>query len=219
MSESNGDLPVIKVTENGPYVLEGEVEVLDAVGEDVSKDGKAFLCRCGHSRNKPFCDGSHNKIDFDGSETADRGSIADRSRSYESKELTVHDDRSICSHAAECTERLPEVWRIRGRPWIDPSGAPADEVREVVPACPSGALRYVEKDGDEPVEEPDDPAVRTAVDGPYELRGGIAVEAADGTAYEVRNRQALCRCGLSSNKPFCDGSHRDSFKDPEADPG
>ena len=138
MSESKGDLAVIKVIENGPYVLEGEVEVLDALGEDVSKDGKAFLCRCGQSANKPFCDGSHNKIDFDGSETADRGSIADRRRSYESKELTIHDDRSICSHAAECTERLPQVWRIRGRPWIDPKGAPAEEVKEVFPPARRG---------------------------------------------------------------------------------
>ena len=215
MSASNDDLAVIKVIENGPYVLEGEVEVVDAAGEDVSRDGKAFLCRCGRSRNKPFCDGSHNDIDFDGSETADRGPIADRRKSYESKELTIHDDRSICSHAAECTDRLPQVWRIRGRPWIDPRGAPAEEVREVIPACPSGALQYVDQGGDEPSEDPADPAIGAAVHGPLELRGPIAVEASDGTPYEVRNRQTLCRCGLSSNKPFCDGSHWDKFKDPE----
>ena len=215
MSDGNGDSPVIKVTEGGPYVLEGAVELRDATGEDVSKDGKAFLCRCGHSQNKPFCDGSHNKADFDGSESADHGPIADRRRAYESEEITILDDRSVCSHAAECTDRLPQVWRIRGRPWIDPKGAPVDETKEVIPRCPSGALQYLEPGSDEPVEEDLEPAVEAAVDGPYMLRGGIAVVSADGTPYEVRNRQALCRCGRSSNKPFCDGSHWDNFKDPE----
>ena len=215
MSDGNGGMPVIKVSEDGPYVLEGAVEILDAAGENVSKDGKAFLCRCGHSRNKPFCDGSHNSAGFDGSETADHGPIADRQRAYESDEITILDDRGICSHAAECTDRLPQVWRIRGRPWIDPKGAPADEIKAVVPECPSGALQYTEPGSAGPVEEDLEPAVKAAVDGPYMLRGAIEVRSADGTPYEVRNRQALCRCGLSSNKPFCDGSHWDSFKDPE----
>ena len=215
MSESNDDLPVITVTGDGPYMLEGNAEIRDALGEDVSKDGKAFLCRCGHSSNKPFCDGSHKKIGFDGTETADHGPIAERRDSYGAAEVTILDDRSVCSHAGECTDRLPEVWKLREEPWIDPVGAPASQIKEVIPKCPSGALQYTEPGSDGPVEEPMAPAVKASVDGPYMLRGGIEVRSADGTPYEVRNRQTLCRCGLSSNKPFCDGSHWDNFKDPE----
>lgn len=215
MSDGNGETPVIRVTEDGPYALEGTVEIRDASNEDVTRDGKAFLCRCGHSQNKPFCDGSHNKVDFDGSETADHGPIAERRKAYESEKITILDDRSICSHAAECTDRLPQVWRIRGRPWIDPKGAPPEEAKDVIPRCPSGALQYTEPGSDGPVEQETEPAVKAAVDGPYMLRGGIEVVSAEGRPYEVRNRQALCRCGLSSNKPFCDGSHWDNFSDPE----
>ena len=51
--------------------------------------------------------------------------------------------------------------------------------------------------------------------GPYWVRGGIPIESADGSTYEVRARMALCRCGHSRNKPFCDGSHVAArFKDP-----
>ncbi len=81
--------------------------------------------------------------------------------------------------------------------------------------CPSGALAYARGDGAEPLE-PEEPASITAtVDGPYRVRGSIPVFGADGRAYERRARQVLCRCGLSRNKPFCDGSHwYAGFRDP-----
>ncbi len=215
MSDSPGGPLKISVTKNGPYMVEGGVRIQDASGGDASKDGKAFLCRCGHSSNKPFCDGTHNKIDFDGTETADHGPIAERQDSYEAESVTILDDRSVCSHAGECTDRLPSVWKLRQEPWIDPEGAPAEEIESVIPKCPSGALQYTEPGSSEPVEQNLSPMIEAAVHGPFMVRGGIPVHSADGEAYEVRNRQTLCRCGLSSNKPFCDGSHWDNFKDPE----
>lgn len=207
--------PSVSVTENGPYMVEGLSELIDARGEDVSKDGKVFLCRCGQSSNKPFCDGTHKKVGFDGSETADRGPIAGRQDSYEAEEVTILDDRGVCAHAGECTDRLPSVWKLRSEPWIDPDGAPAEEIKSVVPRCPSGALQYTEPGSPEPVEQAQSLAIHASVNGPYHLRGGIPVHSADGEPYEVRNRQTLCRCGRSSNKPFCDGTHWDGFKDPE----
>ena len=51
----------------------------------------------------------------------------------------------------------------------------------------------------------EDPALECS--GPLWVRGGITVESKDGSSYERRNRVTLCRCGASSNKPFCDGSH------------
>ncbi len=219
MTDSTNDRqevsPSVTVTENGPYMVEGITELIDARGEDVSKDGKAFLCRCGQSSNKPFCDGTHKKVGFDGTETADKGPIAERQDSYEAEQVTILDDRSVCAHAGECTDRLPSVWKLKSEPWIDPEGAPAGEITQVVRQCPSGALQYTEPGSTDPVEEALSPAIRASVDGPYHLRGGIPVSSSDGESYEVRNRQTLCRCGRSSNKPFCDGTHWEGFKDPE----
>jgi len=205
----------INVMENGPYVLEGAVEVRDARGEAVSEGDKAFLCRCGRSSNKPFCDGTHNKVDFDGTETADRGPISERRDAYEAAEVTILDDRSVCAHIGECTDGLPAVWKLGVEPWIDQNAAPANEIKATVKKCPSGALAYAEPGSSETVEEQMSPAVKASVNGPYFVRGGIPVMGSDGQAYEVRNRQALCRCGGSSNKPFCDGTHWKGFKDPE----
>lgn len=210
------DEPRITVTEHGPYMLEGGVEVRDARGETVSDGDKAFLCRCGHSSNKPFCDGTHNRIGFDGTETADAGPIAERRDAYEGEGVTIYDDRSVCAHIGECTDRTPSVWKLGEEPWIDPTGAGAEQIEATIRRCPSGALTYTEGGpGDEPVEESIGPAVKAAVDGPYMVRGGIPVVSASGAGYEARNRQTLCRCGRSKNKPFCDGTHWEGFKDPD----
>lgn len=210
--EANGT--GISVMENGPYVVEGGVEIRSAVGE-TSQEEKAFLCRCGRSSNKPFCDGTHNKVDFDGTETADHNAIADRRDAYEAAEVTILDDRSVCAHAGECTDGLPAVWKLGTEPWIDQNAATADEIKATIRECPSGALTYVEPGSAETVEETMSPAIKASVNGPYHLRGGIPVSSSSGAAYEVRARQTLCRCGGSSNKPFCDGTHWKGFKDPE----
>ncbi len=55
----------IKIRDNGPYVVEGEFKLVDANGNDVAIK-KASLCRCGGSMTKPFCDGTHSKIGFQG---------------------------------------------------------------------------------------------------------------------------------------------------------
>ncbi|HKJ35306.1 MAG TPA: CDGSH iron-sulfur domain-containing protein [Solirubrobacterales bacterium] len=212
------DEPRIHVTEDGPYMLEGAAEVRDAKGETVSSNGKAFLCRCGRSSNKPFCDGTHNEVGFDGTETADHGPIAERRDSYAGDGVTIHDDRKVCAHAGVCTDTTPSVWKLKQEPWIDPTGAPAEEIKSTVQGCPSGALTYTEPGADgEPVEQAMSPGVKATVDGPYAVRGGIPVISAGGEPYEVRNRQTLCRCGGSSNKPFCDGTHWKGFKDPVED--
>jgi CDGSH-type Zn-finger protein len=85
----------------------------------------------------------------------------------------------------------------------------------VVAGCPSGALTFAPAGATTPVEEHQVPAIRPIVDGPYRVRGQIEVVGADGAPYEVRERQTLCRCGNSRNKPFCDGSHwYAEFRDP-----
>ncbi len=215
MSEDAAGAPSINVREHGPYMLEGAVEVRDAAGATVHEGGRAFLCRCGRSSNKPFCDGTHKEVGFDGTETADNGAIAQRRDEYEAAQVTIQDDRSVCAHAGACTDGLPAVWKLGTEPWIDQNAAPADQIRATIRQCPSGALTAAEPDSEEPVEEVMSPAVKAAVNGPYYVRGGIPVVSAGGDPYEVRNRQTLCRCGGSSNKPFCDGTHWKGFKDPE----
>lgn len=201
--------------ENGPYKVDGMVEVVNASGQTVSTEGPVSLCRCGGSNNKPFCDGTHKKIGFVGTEVADRGPIAARRDAYEGDGITIYDDRSVCAHIGECTDGLPAVWKLGTEPWIDPQGASADRIAEVVHRCPSGALSYALPGSTNPVEEELDVQVVASKNGPYFVRGGVQVSSPDGSDYERRNRQALCRCGGSNNKPFCDGTHWSiNFTDP-----
>lgn len=216
----------IEVTEDGPYLVSGalplkvETIVSDASGESVAwEQGAEFerretyaLCRCGHSANKPFCDGTHNKIDFDGAETASRDAYEDGIKLYSGPTLDMKDNPSYCAVARFCD--------ARGKAWSNVKRTDTDEAREIVTSeamhCPSGRLVAVEKaDGDPRDLEPEfDPQAIGLVEDPTEecsgpiwVQGGVEVVGADGEPYEVRNRVTLCRCGQSANKPFCDGSH------------
>ena len=205
----------IKVTRGGPYLVKGAVEVDNASGEVCTTSGTSCLCRCGGSRSKPFCDGTHASFAFDGTESADHSQIAERRVSYVVDEnLTVYDDRTRCAHFGQCTDGLPNVFG--GDPdFVQPGSADPDRIAEVVAGCPSGALAYALGDDAHPVEVVRFPAVKPIVDAPYRIVGGIEVTGSDGEAYEVRARQTLCRCGQSANKPFCDGSHwYAGFRDP-----
>ncbi len=207
--------PLITVTQHGPYKLEGGAALVAAGGEAVGDGSTAFLCRCGQSQSKPFCDGSHKRVGFDGTETADHGAMDDRRDSYEGDGITIHDDRSRCAHAGACTGGLSAVWKLGEEPWIDPLGAKAEAIAATVARCPSGALTYTLPGSRETLEEPAAPAVMAVPDGPYRVRGGVQVVSHDGEPFERRARQTLCRCGQSKNKPFCDGSHwYAGFKDP-----
>ena len=205
----------IEVTNHGPYRVTGDVVIFDAEGNLLRHGGTWCLCRCGGSRNKPFCDVTHGLKGFDGSESADHGAIADRRDSYPADGVTVYDDRTVCAHFGQCSDRLPAVFRAAAEPFVDPHNAAPDSIAEVVAGCPSGALAYARgRDGDT-VETAAEPSITPIVDGPYRVRGAIQVVGADGRPYEARARQTLCRCGQSGNKPFCDGSHwYAGFRDP-----
>ena len=128
-------------------------------------------------------------------------------RVYERDELAVVWDATRCIHVATCIMALPEVFDPRRRPWVDVNAADAEEVARAVRLCPTGALK-LEARGDFPEEEPDDPTtIRATRAGPLYVRGRVQVVDEDGNVTE-ENRVALCRCGASANKPFCDNSHR-----------
>ncbi|MEX2274715.1 MAG: CDGSH iron-sulfur domain-containing protein [Actinomycetota bacterium] len=222
------DRPRIKIQRDGPYLVSGPARltrtaivesdhgepVAWAEDQDIPESRPRFvLCRCGGSANKPFCDGTHRKNGFDGTETADRAPRETRTRVFEGEDVKMSDDRSLCDHSGFCGDRNIDVWHMI-RDTADP------EVRERVIAmvrlCPSGRLTVALADGDELALEPaHDPCIAVVTDGALWVRGGVEIVGADGEIYEVRNRVTLCRCGDSSNKPFCDGTHSDNgFRDP-----
>lgn len=211
MTSGGAGEPRIRVTEHGPYQVVGEVAIHDVHGQVLRTSGSWYLCRCGGSRNKPFCDATHGLKGFDGTETAQRGETAASRDVYVGDEVTVSDDRSRCAHFGQCTDRLPAVFRRDDEPFVDVGGAPAGEVTDVVAGCPSGALAVGAAE-----EATAEPASLTPIqDGPYRVRGVIEVVDAHGRPYARRARQTLCRCGHSGNKPFCDGSHwYAAFRDP-----
>jgi len=189
-----------------PTGSRAEGRSLDHEGNGIEAPLGYSLCRCGGSSNKPFCDGTHKTNNFNGQEFASKDTASDRAERCVGEEATIHDDRSRCAHAGVCTDNLSSVFKLDVEPWIDPNGAQADEIIRVVSACPSGALSYLMGDSADPVESPEGRSITVARDAPYAIRG-LNVVAGDGEAYDARERQTLCRCGGSRNKPFCDGSH------------
>lgn len=180
-----------------------------AQGEDIKTTARYALCRCGQSRNKPFCDGSHTRTGFDGAETASRSPYLERAKELDGPQLTLSDAEDLCAFARFC-DRRGTVWRQ-----IFQSDDPATRAHlvEQAGACPSGRLVVWDKAPWKAVE-PDLPASIGLVEdpaqgcsGPIWLRGSIEVVSEDGSVYERRNRVTLCRCGQSRNKPFCDGTH------------
>lgn len=213
----------IEVTENGPYVVSGGLplakQIIEANAEGVSmswREGDSYdggqsywLCRCGQSSSKPFCDSTHEVTAFDGTETASRAAYSEQAERFEGPGMVLTDAEALCAFARFC-DADGQVWNL-----MDHTDDPANQalVKRIAGNCPGG--RLVAWNGTplqavEPAYEPslgivEDPQL--GVSGPIWARGGIPVIGADGKQYEVRNRVALCRCGASSNKPFCDGTH------------
>jgi CDGSH-type Zn-finger protein len=230
MSENREQSSRIQVTPDGPYLLSGGVPLkrrrivrsehdeamtweTTAAIEGHGAGATVALCRCGRSANKPFCDGTHATVGFDGTETAETSGYDERATSYPGERLVVRDDRGICEHAGFCGNRVTNVWKMAGPP-SDADSVLRAQMIAMIERCPSGALTYrlgSERGDNEPEFGAE---VGVTDDGPYFVTGSIQIERADGAAFEARNRVTLCRCGASQNKPLCDGSHRSAgFRD------
>ena len=239
----------IDVKTDGPYLVSGAVPLVrvrivrneeneavdwEQTGTFPAQDVYA-LCRCGASNNKPFCDGTHARAGFEGTETARREPYKEGARQFDGGDVVLHDNQSFCIGAEFC-DRLGSVWALaRTTPEssgvADPAEAAAltKKAHEIATdqacKCPSGRLvmHHVADgaDGAESAEgadliiEPDfpEPSVALIEDPAYNasaaiwVRGGIPIFGADEQPYEIRNRVTLCRCGASFNKPFCNGAH------------
>ena len=223
-NEESASAKKVIVTKNGPYIVEGSVPLTKdiilnneegvpvawEIREKYPGQESYQLCRCGGSSDKPFCDGSHLSNGFNGSETANVTGFNKRYKLYEGPGLEMKDEASLCSALQFC-HREEGAWRmVKNR-----SGEP--EAREMAidmaQKCSSGRLVPCEKGTGKELEPRLDQAIGVVEDpgkkvsGPLRVLGGIQVESAGGANYEVRNRQTLCRCGGSRNKPFCDGTH------------
>ena len=213
----------IKVSKNGPYLVEGWVPLIK---EEICNDDEGYcrkwkevtrypvqeryaLCRCGHSENKPFCDGTHAKIHFDGTETAGNESYLRHPKTVEGPSLKLEDVENLCAHARFCM-RAGGIWNLTRKSGIpDARGTAIEEACN----CPSGRLVVRDRETGEVIE----PELEQSIvvieyparneHGPLWVRGRIPIESADGKQYTIRNRVTLCRCGKSGNKPFCEGSH------------
>jgi CDGSH-type Zn-finger protein len=202
-AQAPADGTTIEVVKNGPHRVSGACRVRNSRGEDVPTRGRFALCRCGNSSNKPFCDGTHAKIGFEGTRLATGPMEAPEP--HQGRRITIHDNRAICAHSGVCTDNLPGVFRLGQEPWVDPDAAEAEAVMALVRRCPSGALSYT-IDGQPSSAGPRERTITVSKNGPYFVTGDVALEAAGATPLDP-DRYALCRCGGSKNKPFCDGTH------------
>jgi len=211
------------ITKDGPYLVSGniplakEIAIVGESGEPEEwKKGYEYpnkesyaLCRCGMSKNQPYCDGTHINNNFDGSETASREEFMKQAERISGPEVDLSDAENLCSSGRFC--------HIAGGTWsnVENSNNPESKKIAIQTACncPSGRLVVWDKKTQKPIEPNFVPSIgiiedpQAKVSGPLWVKGGIQLVCVDGTNYEKRNRMALCRCGKSNNKPFCDGSH------------
>ena len=217
------DQKTIMISKDGPYLVSGSISLaFEIIG--VNDDGESIewvkkdalqvasqyaLCRCGASHTKPFCDGTHANIGFDGTETASREPVLDQAELLDGPIMQLADAEGLCAFARFCDPQ--------GRVWNQVAATDDRQVRaqfiRQVGDCPAGRLVAIEKATGKAIEPElpqsigvvEDPSLKCS--GPLWVRGGIRLISADGRTYEVRNRMTLCRCGRSENKPFCDGAH------------
>ncbi len=218
----------IVICQDGPYLVQGGIplvrksQIISEYGEPLNwkreesleTEENYYLCRCGHSAHRPFCDQSHRKIGFQGMEVADLRPTAQRQITLPGgKNIIVRRDFSLCTSAGFCATRLASIDQIMAE-------SDESQVRSLIMAmierCPSGSYTYSLDENSSDVE-PDLPqqiaitteiTSRGPVPGPLWVTGYIPIELSNGQLLELRNRVTLCCCGKSKNKPYCDGAHR-----------
>jgi len=200
---------------------------ISVVGEEAEPEkwakGKKYpdranyaLCRCGQSGSTPFCDGTHTRAHFDGTETASRTSFDEQAETTRGPAIDLKDAESLCSYARFCHPR-GGTWELTLK--SDDPGKRKSAIQQAG-NCPSGRLVVCDKKTGEPIEPRFRPSLsltqdpQLKVSGPIWVKGGVTIKSESGRVYETRNRVTLCRCGRSKNKPFCDGAHiRIRFRD------
>lgn len=213
----------IQVSKDGPYIVTGdvplirEIEVRGAdgvprewrkVAEYPEKESYA-LCRCGESKNAPFCDGSHTAVGFDGTETAVRRTHPEKPKLVKGPGVDLDPNAAPCARAQFC-HRGGGIGKLVSE---SEEKEKKELAIEVTGQCPAGRLVAYDKEKGAPIEPPFEKVISVTEDperklsGPLWVKGGIIIEGADGEPYIVTNRVTLCRCGRSKRMPLCDGTH------------
>lgn len=214
----------ITVTEGGPYLVYGRPPLAEQFIMPNKRneswyfqEGRHFtteaeptaLCRCGASKRKPYCDGAHETADWDPKLTAEIDALLDDAEVIDGQTLQMTDNEKYCVFARFCHPH-GDAWTLTEE--SDDPIARKLAIREAS-MCPSGRLSAWDKATMEPYEFRFEPSLGLIEDitigagGGLWIRGGIPMKLEDGQTYEIRNRVVACRCGQSSNKPYCDGTH------------
>jgi len=212
--------PKIKIIKNGPYLVTGNIKLSEKIitpngmgylwteGRSLPQSESYALCRCGQSKHAPFCDVAHRLFDFSGKETASKDPFSKRAQLLEGQGIDLLDD-GRCAFARFCHRQNGDAWELTEE------SSKLENRKEAITAakeCPAGRLVALDKSG-HAMEEEYEPAIEIIQDPEREVSGGIfvkgkiAIESENGELYEPRNRVVLCRCGHSTNKPFCDAAH------------
>ena len=195
---------------NGPLKLYVQPEnitfdniLFDTNNQTIDIKKSAFFCRCGRSANQPFCDGTHKKVGFSSQKEINKDIL----KNYEGKEINITFNRSICSGAAYCVKKFPNIYsESSSTNWISPDKGTIEEVIRSIKNCPSGALSY-ELNGKREFENFDKPTLHIKKRGPLNVKGDFELEKMSFSTHANVHKYALCRCGNSKNKPFCDYTH------------
>ncbi len=136
-----------------------------------------------------------------------------KTHKYSNKDITIIWKPDVCIHSKLCWRGLREVFDPAKKPWILPDAADTATIMAQIDKCPSGALSYIKNVPEEITVAPamaDVPAniIECLPNGPLLVKGEIIVKKPDGTEEAKSGVVALCRCGGSKNKPYCDGGHR-----------
>ncbi|PIT97335.1 hypothetical protein COT77_02090 [Candidatus Berkelbacteria bacterium CG10_big_fil_rev_8_21_14_0_10_41_12] len=219
----------IKVSKNGPYKVDDKIplkrEEIEADEEGFScrwrkkekleTDGNYRLCRCGQSKDKPFCDRSHIREKFKANGADEAEKYTDGAKNFEGEKYVLCDKAKLCASAKFC-HRAGSAWNL-----VEKSDKESENILKAeVYNCPSGRLVLKNKKTGKTIEKKYQPSISITEDkpanvsGPLWVKGGIKIESPNGKIYEKRNRVTLCRCGKSKNKPFCDATHiEEGFKE------
>lgn len=214
----------IIISEKGPYLVYGapllsqkfivpkghrkEMEYINGKRYMIDKEPTA-LCRCGSSSNKPYCDGTHMRVEWDYLLTADTEPILSEAIIYNGSGIAITDNERYCAFARFC-DADGGVWNMLE----SAEGKENNEkVIDITNKCPGDRLKAWDTETDSSIETSYSAEIIALEDqelqviGPLWVRGGITLDTSNGTRYELRNKMTLCRCGRSSNKPYCDGTH------------
>ncbi len=207
--------PKIEIIKNGPIELTGIKayessggNTVDLFGDDLER---VYLCRCGKSTEKPYCDGAHTKIKFTDEKSERRQ--PDTVDIFVGEQITIYENKGVCSHRGICYDALKAVFQMDSKAHITPDAAPIEQIIDICERCPSGALTYSLPGGSRNFMGKKSAGVvslaprRYRYDGAIEVTGGIPFVDREGNKPESSDHYTLCRCGASKNKPFCSGEH------------